>query len=198
MVNVGQKYNLNHVESIYVGSPEVLVGQHHAVGLELFELFQRSLALTSDLKRLPILRGINITDMIQRTIISELTTSGVSLFICTVSVFNDKMEIGEVPDVFTEEFFRAHHLLYQSQMILNRSASPATFNWEREAWPYKGGILLNHTITVVVTISTDANVGSAVISSGASQGIINLEIDWAPVSKKEFEDFILESVYARE
>jgi hypothetical protein len=51
-------------------------------------------------------------------------------------------------------------------------------------------------VTLKLELYTNAVVAGAAFAAGNVQGMVELEVDWAELSDKEFKDYILENVYA--
>jgi len=185
MVNLKTEYELNHIYHIRVLNTEISVGDKTCTITTLLELFQKSLALTSDLKRLPILRGITGTWLMYAGFDSSLVATGNGEFNCQVRLYNDD-DTSDIEQMIWEVMAYGAGDGTNLQCI----ALPAL------SWDYEGGVLLNNEIALWFEFSLkDDAVTNAFPASYIGVSLF-LEIDWYPVSKKEFQEFILENVYA--
>lgn len=197
MVNVSQKYNLNHIYYRRLSPGNLAVGFHVEIDHYTEMLFEKSLALTSDLKRLPILRSIAITEIISRLAGAELQASGVNFATIYILILNETLTAGELQAIFENAEFEDHDVIYSACISIVQSGGVITTHTMNESsWDFEGGLLLDNEITIGIITQTATDVAVAQLPPPAVFDLF-MEIDWVPVSKAEFTEFILENVYAK-
>jgi hypothetical protein len=198
MVNANQKYNLNHIYYKYCAPGNLAVGYHVELDVIDIELFNKSLALTSDLKRLPILRSIMVNERYGRLTAAQMQASAVTNAILTLIVLNEKLNVAELETVWLNNLWEDHEVIYCAEMTIQQTAGQLTYHQLNEsAWSFLGGILLGSNLTIGLITATATNVAAAQLPPVGAFDFF-AEIDWQPVSKDEFEQFILENVYAKD
>lgn len=185
MVKPNLKYELNHIDSVGLASLGIAIGVQNSTAEVELQLFEKSLALTSDLKRLPILRSKKGIITFGGNIGGLMGGSGLGGLTATINLYNGIIDTKNIIDVM--EVF-----VSQSGNIIQSTTE------NHESWDLEGGILLKDKLTMVLALSGSGLVAAADIPAGILFARWLLEIDWTPVSKKEFEEFILESVYAEQ
>jgi hypothetical protein len=185
-------YELNHLYKVQASNDEIAIGQNTVITYQPMELFEKSLALTSDLRRVPILRGSHLTGWLDRLIKSSIVASGLNLVTFTIEVYSG------YSDGVTSDIGGLEDLLLHKQMVVfyNNTATTFFIHVEEAPWDYEGGMLLSDYVTLVLTTATDANVAGTAFPANMLYAHMFLEIDWFPINKNEFKNFILESVYA--
>jgi len=185
MVNISE-YELNHIIPLDGSNAEIAIGQTSSSNDIEIELFNRSLALTSDLKRLPILRAGHVNPSISPSYDTLMQAGAIDTCRYVVSLHNADSDHAD-----------ASNRIATGTGIINQSAGVGVFV---EATPfqldYEGGILLNSTITLRIFVDCSGTVAGASLPLGLFSAVGEIEVDWAEVSKKKFEEFLLESVYA--
>lgn len=197
MVNVGQKFNLNHIYYMRSTVGNLAVGEHAEVDHSEIVLFEKSLALTSDLKRLPVLRSINVAEIIARTAGANMQASGVNFALVHLFILNEELNVAELQAIWENDLWEDHEVIYSAECTIVQSAGVVTSHQLNESgWGFLGGILLFNTLTIAVITESATNVASAELPPVCVFDIF-FEIDWVPVNKQQFEEFILENVYAK-
>ena len=190
MVDINKKlgYNLNHIYNDTIGNAQVEVGSKSQVNRQEINLFDKSLALTSDLKRLPVLRSFDINILLDTGILTQMSASGwmlcridAALYNCKISNISEEYRIGKVVAY-----------VYYDGTSANCMIQVGNLEWDLE-----GGLLLYDKITMSCNIYGNANVDPA-IPAGEVNADFDIEIDWVKVTKSEFEDYLLEHVYAEQ
>lgn len=189
MVDLKTGYELNHIYNFLSESDEQAAAASASEDIQEIELFDKSLALASDLKRLPIMRGGSIKFRIHRNFIPYLVGAVVVGFTARCTLYN--CAANEVAD--------RHRLgtanLYCNIVIANIDGLLVVNDWN---WDYEGGVLLNPTITIVMSNGTNVAITGDALPEGMIKAEVDIEIDWHPITKKQFEEYIVESVYAKE
>ena len=200
MVNVGQKYNLNHIydEKLYNGT--ILVGASSDTIIKGITLFERSLALTSDLKRLPILRSLSFLPDISALIVSSMTASNLTNLKVQIELFNENLTAEEYEIILADQeglitvdriWGATIHAYYNASLGFQLQI-------DCESWDFEGGKLLNDKLTLGLYAQANGNVAGTSFPPSMAGFTAFLEIDWVPVTKNEFQEFILENVYAND
>jgi hypothetical protein len=177
-------YELNHISLISVPNAVIAIGAAVDVATSTVVLFEKSLALTSDLKRLPIARSINIDFRYAANVIASVIASGMGAIATRVIVYNGVAD--------------TDHIIMQADGFLYYNANGTVILKPEKIWEYQGGFLLNDKILVEMDTLSAANVAGANFAAGTLTAIVNVEIDWAELGEKEFKDYILESVYGEQ
>lgn len=202
MVNVGQKYNLNHIYKItdnqdYLLSPEIALGAAAGEIVYILTLFEKSLALTSDLKRLPILRSLSFSTRLHPDWIGRLTSAGIATAVTVIYIYNEEITNDELTGMGATGQFARESLIWSGCIITSVATSNQVISRDFPTWDYEGGYLLNNKISVVLRTVSNAVTSGAAYPTGTHDVLPYFEIDWVPVSKAEFQEFILENVYAK-
>jgi len=188
MVSINEKYNLNHIYHINTTSSVISIGSANSANTEELELFQKSLALASDLKRLPILRGIFASTDFSVAAPNEMNTSSIRNIKWSVELYNDDVESQDEGELL------ARWTLYCAQT----NGVLEFVGFDMSSWDYEGGILLSDKVSIKGELFSSSNVATADFPADRFNGDVFLEIDWVPVSKSQLDDFIREHIYAKQ
>jgi hypothetical protein len=193
-------YNLNHVYTEQIGNAEVAIGAHSDLSTASMELFDKSLALTSDLKRLPVIRSVAISPEFARTLAGALAASGIVFSVWSIAVWNGEYTVTELDGYISNHEETEHGLLWHltACIFYNTTSGIFTITYSNPVWPYRGGILAENELTLHSYWGLDANVAGTALPADTAFARFYIEVDWVPVSKKEFEAFVLEAYYARD
>jgi len=189
-------YQTNHLISCRGNSPEIVIGESTAEDIRVLEIFDKSLPLSTDLDRIPILRGIHIKPIMAPIITQKLVASGIYGIEITCQVWNGSTEArGEQVN------FESSDLLGMCSVTVNLDdATPQAYcilNAQDFQATFAGGIVLKHKVEIEVDAFT-----AAIAVSGADFPEDNvvfdviLEIDWFPAAKSEIQNYINEMLYA--
>jgi len=190
MVKLNVPYEMNHIYKIVMEPGDILINDAEEILTEDLELFARSLALASDLKRLPLLRSATCHVHFDANTLENLAASGVETLTAEIFLRNDRtVDIAPLEEEV---------LIYTWEAVASLEGGIPFFSFPNHVWPFRGGILLNNQISVQVNVTLDGPVAGANLDAGYMNLTVFLEVDWLPVSKKQFEEFLLESVYAQE
>lgn len=183
--NLDEKYNLNHIYRLPISATAIAVSSSSSTNTAELELFQKSLALTSDLERLPILRGIAGCFRPNATLPVDMGGSGVANCTVTVFLYNDDEDSQDSDELLgTWEFILSH----TTNVITGVAVDDIT-------WDFEGGVLLNDKISVKLTFATSTAVATTALGFGAVD--IYLEVDWVKLTDSEFNQYIKEHIYAK-
>lgn len=182
-------YNLNHIYRVYVYQGEIAVGASEDDSETDFqlELYERSIALAGDLKKLPVLRGLSGSWSLNGAIISRMGAAGSSIngINCEIIVYdaNDNDEDWE--------------LIRYSLFVYQESGSHVV---EKEpiVWDYEGGYVLNNTITIRIITSASNNAATNAFPEKTIEAYVFFEVDWVPATKQQVTDYINEFIFARD
>lgn len=178
--------NLNHILAWTNGNPSCAIG---AVSVQLWDtikLFDKSLPLTSDLKRLPCLVGFWADWELGTGWAQAMVASGVSHMVMQVEIYEHSVESRELDK-----------LIYTCNIYLFQTGgAPGPIYAITPPFPLDGAVLLPHEIKIYVNLGF--NVAVAGVDYPASEIRVNefFEIDWVEVSKAEMTDYLLEHAYA--
>jgi len=183
LVDLGTKFNLNHIYQTADANDTMAGGTTYQQKVNTQELFERPLALASDLKRLPILRGLSGGIRAYASLRDNMLAAGCITSTVICSVYNGDVEADNLIGRWA-----AHAFYWDATKSFDLEIEPVT-------WDYEGGVLLMDEINIVFEL---ANAPTNPNNFGASWAYdLFLEIDWTPVSKAQLQDFIMEYLYAR-
>lgn len=186
MVDIKTNYELNHIYRLILEQDVIQIGQNQTIATLDEVLYDRSLALSGDLKRIPILRSIISVFNIAAPVTARMSASGITLLKAHLSVYNDN-----IADV--------EELVYESDCLIHYNVSTNTgfIEIQNPDWEFEGGLVLNNEIRIQVTTDTNANVAGAALTEGTLDAILFLEIDWKEMTKKEMDEYIREFAFAK-
>jgi hypothetical protein len=190
MVKLEDKYNLNHFYRIEVDPPTIPDGESVETDTtKEVEFYEKSLALTSDLKRVPILRAIHASWSLSAGWVQTMGGAGVAEWNGQIRMFNAPSNDQDIDEIIGEWEF--------DLTIVAGSPDVAKTIWgDDEGYVFQGGILLNDTISFKNSASTDGTNASGDIAS-LSDLILVLEVDWVKLTKAQMNEFIQEHLFAR-
>jgi len=180
-------FNLNHHYQLNGHNPAIGVGAITATATEELELFAKSLALASDLKRLPILRSIDVSTYFAPTLIADMVVSGVNRVSIIATLYNCDEDAISDEDIIG---------VYTAGLTIGTGAT--NFYTSNRSNLKGGGYLLRNKVTLQVVAATDIAVSTSTLAAFLIGIYLGLEIDWAEVTKAQFEEYVLESVYAKD
>jgi len=187
MVELKTPYELNHIIYHVLENTSIPVGNSQDVVTHEIELFERSLALTSDVKRFPILRSLTVNFDWSESIAANMNSSGRSNASFKIYIWNA-----------SQEKIANDNLIFSSLAFIAQSTGTIVMiQVQNESWSFKGGALLGPEVTVRLVTSMAGNVTSVAFPEEVLNGQIFLEVDWFPLSKNQFKDIVLEDVYSR-
>ena len=174
---------------------DIDVGDTEAYFKKELTLYEKSLALTNDLKRLPIVRDIEtIIDMPNP--ITEITASGRADLSIEIFGFNGKVDF-DISSV--EQYIESEDLIYYRKKNINfNNATAANITavteFDEGGWiPKASSILGRNKMTFIAKLQT---VGAVATSTLIVNDIIAItEVDWQNVNKKEIEQYIMEDYF---
>lgn len=196
-----------HIYVEFIQAPVLKIGDELQTATIPIELYERSLVLTADIKRLPLLLGGSLKILLDASLESDLQAAGLDGFSIHVVLLN-----GDYSGIFIEDSLfryvvdllgvagRRKDVLLVGHAHIQRDA--VTNNYynlviDNDSWDFEGEVVLYDTISLVIFAeATGAAAGSPMGSYAWAEAI--LEIDWKPISTKELDEFIRESVFARE
>lgn len=198
------KYNLNHIYVQPIGNEAVVIGQDETVEVVELTLFEKSLALTGDLKRLPVIRSINIQINPEVKIFGKLAAAGNNMLKAECLVFNKAFSEAELEAIWAaeEQYAPKHDLVWSNFMVFVydqlAQASICAFTDANATWPFRGGIMAKNILTLSFDIELGVVAAGADLDADLVTAVVYVEIDWVPISTNEFKEYILESVYTED
>ena len=182
---------LTHFYQFAIDSPEVGIGSTQHLETNYLELYEKSLALASDLERLPILVGARAHVEGAAPMKAYMVAAGLSGIACHIDVVNEETDEGDEADN-DDIVVRASASFWSPVAASTLSNMGSDFTWD-----FEGGILLAATISLIAITNTDIAVAGAAFAAGAFTIYVTLEVDWVKVTQKELDQFIREFLYAR-
>jgi hypothetical protein len=196
------KYNLNHIYVTPIGNEAVVIGADQSIEIVELTLFEKSLALTSDLKRLPIIRGITIQLVPEATFCGYSNTCGVPGVKAECLVYNKTFTEAEIEAIFAanEQYDNKNDLLWCDHLLVQYILASSVLSITRNnaVWPFRGGVLADNVMTIALDLHMSGNVSTSDFPADEIKAIVFCEVDWVPISSKEFQEYILENVYAED
>ena len=196
-----------HIYLEYCVMEAIGSGKESTVSVKHIELYDKSLVLTSDIKQLPFLVGGGLNGFFDPSIMDDLVASGASGMQCDMvllngqyddALFGDALNYGALyqSDILAIPGRRKDVLLVAHISIMHKTAAATTvfFN-DPSKWDFEGEAILYDTLTLLCFTNTDVSLGAGFSGYGHCEAI--LEIDWKPISTKEMDEFIRESIFAR-
>lgn len=197
--------NLTHIYHLSKCSGIVAIGTAKSNNTVQEELFKKSLALTSDLERLPFLLGGKVYFWLDSAIFGNILTSaisgvGVTVVLMNGSYNNDDFDLWEAlynnPKAKDDILLVCHGII--SQVTGTAPEYAINVDARDSHWDFEGQIVLFDTITLLIFVDVDTNVSSADFLGCRIRGEAEIEIDWRPFSKGELQEFIMEHIYAKQ
>lgn len=194
---------LTHIYHETVNSGQMPIGAASSVNSKQTELFEKSLALTQDLKRLPFLLGGKVyfwldAHALYSVALSTLVGLGFTAVLMNGSYIDE--DFGSVFDLFANPS-AVDDILLVCHGNIDYIISPLVgLNTEIQTshWDFEGNVVLFDTITLFIFLDADTNVSVSDFASGKIKAQFELEIDWRPFSKAELQEFIMEHIYAKQ
>lgn len=191
-----------HIYSEYVSATSINTGEATSIAAVPIVLFDKSLVLTSDLKRLPYIVGGKCAVYFDPTIHTDLVTSVLAGLHVTVALFNGDMVseldgannltwIQAIMDVLS----RKKELLMVAHGLIWRDVQNLELEFDHGQFLYSGEKILYDTLTLAIFANSDANPTQALASF--AWGEVVIEVDWKEFSEADLKEFLLEHVYAR-
>lgn len=195
------KKELTHLYHRVVRGTTIGIGALHSEASEAIELFEKSLALTSDLKRLPFLLGGKLSILFAEHLPTSLIASGligvqITGYLMNGTYIDDDFQTPQ--DLILDERARDDILLMVAGHVGNVAGQAGVFDIKDSHWDFEGETVLYDTISLLLFLRTDVNVASAVLTGADMSVIMEVEIDWKPISAKDFQEFIMEHIYAKQ
>ena len=160
------------------------------------ELYEKSLALSSDLKRLPIIRALE-TVHYAKSLIDNICDAGVSDLTILIQIFNGKKTL-LADDWDPEDYVEDEDLIYYSidswSFNTSTKANITAVGEIHEGGyiPKESSILGRNKITIFAQLTAAGNTSAALTYSDI---VTIAEIDWQSVSKKQVQEYIMEDYF---
>lgn len=202
-------YPLTVLYPIAMNNEPLVAGGGIAIDYQHYELqlFARSLALTSDLEKLPILYSINPHLYFSNLIFATLAGAGMAEVNVFVYVFNGDIDIMILDDLavnttdaqMSQQIIESDNLIYlcNRHIFYDSTNHVATIDYNEPIYVRKGGELLSNEINIVLRTECDgAPVGNNFYGDSCNL-FMTIEVDWQKVSKNKIDDYIREAVYSK-
>ena len=185
---------LNHFYKVNTNPTRIEIGDTTGlVNNDTIELYEKSLALMSELKRLPIIRSAEAI-FGAADLFKLMDASAINGFTLTVQMFNGKKEITSFGDYTDEDMF------FHKELTIQVNDSTAATNTSSISLvdggfiPKASSILGKSEVTILTRLSADEVVAGAVFDP---MGVpIIIEVDWIKASKNQIDDYIREAWFA--
>lgn len=180
----------------------IVIGQNATRATLNYELFAKSLVLTSDLKRLPYLLGGKIFIWYDSHILVNIVGSALTGIGFTVVLLNGTFDAGNYGNF--NEIMDDNEAVDDILLVLHGSfhaaagTAPVPPNVPISHWDFEGKKILYDTISLLMFLDADTNVGTADFSASNIIPSFELEIDWEPINKAEMMEFLTEHIYAKQ
>lgn len=182
----------------------IAIGNSSSNDASQLELFDKSLALTSDLKRLPFLLGGKVYFWLDAHALYGVGLSTLTGLGVTVVLMNGNYMQGDFLNwtaLISDERANDDILLVTHGSLhyhLGVAEYNVAVNIKQSHWDFEGQIVLFDTLSILIFLDADTNVSSADYLTGKIKGEAEIEIDWRPFSKGELQEFIMEHIYAKQ
>lgn len=192
-----------HIYHMDIKAPTLDIGKEIIVAVVTLELYDKSLVLTSDIKKLPYLLGGSLKVFHDVSLRGDLAASGLGGVATHAILMNGDWSailngelryqeaILDVPSRQKEILLVAHSTVYQNATIFYFVVVT-----DQAPWDFEGEHILYDTISLVIFADVDTAVGGTPLGSYSWSEAI-LEIDWKDINKKELDDYIREHIFAR-
>lgn len=194
------KKEQTHIYTLTRLSPQLDIGDYEISEYSQLTLFAKTLPLTSDLKRLPVLLGINMKVLNSPDMSGEIVGGGVEYCTVTGVLLNgtyDSDDFINIRELLADER-ASDDIIGIVQGYWGNDAAGLTNEIQDFAWDYEGEKILYDTVSVLLFMETEVVVANSAISHSMATVVAIMEIDWKPVSVKEVQEFIMEHIYARQ
>lgn len=197
-------FELNQVIAYTFRSPEVLIGEQLAYEDHQIEIFDPELALIGKIDKLPVLRSLQImleaVPDILGNLIGDTTNEELKWLL---QLFNDDdYQDPENAGVFVWGGKQSNALGVASLHAAKFSSATgesAIVQPNHFSMQYQGGIPLKPKLTFRNELGFAAVVAASSYPIGCvGHGKIFLEVDWRPVTDKEFTDYLKEYIFVQE
>ncbi|MBA7701851.1 hypothetical protein ES703_110598 [subsurface metagenome] len=205
--NMGN-FELNQILAYEFRNPEVAIGSDLAYTDNEIEIFDPELALIGKLDKIPIMRGLVIVlESIPDLAATLMNDTGNNEMKWLLQLFNDNnYNDPENPGGTYDWNGKKPNLIGMAskwaytQLLVGGGVEEVvdieTINFSMQ---YQGGIPLKPKLLFRNELGFSNNVAGAKWGIGtAGHGKIFIEIDWSPISKKDFDEYIREYIYVQE
>lgn len=202
-------YELNQILAFEFRSLEIDIGKNLAYEDSLIEIFDPELALIGKLDKIPIMRSLRILlHAVPDVIRSMMTDTGNTEAKWLLQLFNDS-HYNNPENPGSAYSWNAKHsnlIAVASRHIFQKSLTSATGESEMVSIEtlnfsqnYLGGIPLKPKLCLRNESGLALNcAGASWVIGAMGHGKIFIEIDWTPVNRKEFDEYIREYIYVQE
>ena len=185
MVDLGQKFNINHIYQDEIASGEAIVTATVETFYDEIELFKRSLALSNDLKRVPIIRSMKMIPEFDANLAAHMTASSVVGISGELEIYNSKA-------------VDADKLIGKWTFHIYNGTTECMIDFEGDDYGFKGGIMANNNLRVQGIYTTNAAVSGTALPADLIKVQYFIEIDWIPITSKEADEYIREFIFAEQ
>lgn len=196
-------FELNQILAFEFRSPGVSIGDDMEFSDNQIEIFDPELALIGKLDKIPIMRALAIIMTAVPDVYNNLVAdTGNGELKYLVQLFNDnEYPNPENPGAAYDWNGKHPNLIGVASLYFNvdsTTKAPSYFA-SNFSMQFQGGIPLKPKLLFRNELGFINNVGgSDWPSGGAAHGKVFIEIDWAPVSAKEFNEYLKEYIYVQD
>lgn len=195
------KRELTHLYHQYIQNGQIAIGDFQITNEEKITLFEKSLVLTSDLKRLPYLLGGRLLIGLHANVATNIIASVINAITFDLVLLNgdyDAADFNEAEDVITDDKAKDDILLMAHGYIHALAGDTPTVDIQQSAWDFEGQKILYDTLTLLGFSYANANIGTAAFGPKNLKGFMEIEVDWKPLNKAEMMEFLMEHIYAKQ
>ena len=194
------KKEFTHIYHEYIQMNEIVIGVAQSSAHNQVELFEKSLVLTSDIKRLPLLLGGKLTFTTTGHLLTNMAASVITGLVWTGFLMNgtyDANLYAEPYEVWEDDRAKDDILLHLFGVAISGSDA-AVLDIQDSHWDFEGKKILYDTITLLMFAQSNVNVATSNLGRVNGYLTLEIEVDWAPVSPAELKEFVLEHIYAKQ
>ncbi len=195
---------LTHIYHINVSQGTITVGSAYEASEEQEELFEKSLVLTSDIKRLPYLLGGKVGFWWDANILTNMLASGLSGVGVDAILMNGEYTgnaFANLATLLADDNAKDDMLLWSHAdfQLFVGTAPEYGVNIEVQTghWDFEGAVILYDKITLLIFSDANTNVSTTGFTTNV-KALAEIEIDWKQINKPELMDFIVEHIYAKQ
>lgn len=196
------KKEFTHIYHEKVEANTVAIGDSLSNAIKNIELFQKSLVLTGDIKRLPVLLGGKLAFLINAHSFNKMSTSVLSGLEVAGVLMNGHYEQDDFTDlaaIYDDDRAKDDMLMtVWGIMAIKVPYDNPCIEITDSHWDFEGKTILYDTLTLIMFLAGNANVGSADLDGHLFNLTMEIEVDWEPINQKEMQEFIMEHIYAKQ
>lgn len=193
---------LTHIYHEKTEAGTIAIGDDASNRVNNIELFDKSLVLTGDIKRLPMLLGGKLSFLFNPHALNKMSTSvlsGLTMAGCLMNGHYSEDDFNDLAAIYNDERAKDDILLtVHASMNIKVPYDNPCIEVQDSHWDFEGKAILYDTITLMMFLSANQNVGTADLDGFLFNVAMEIEVDWDPISKPEMQEFIMEHIYAKQ